>query len=183
MGYPETADYAPNRVQWQVNTISHNTVVVNAKMQNGLATQGTPMHFDDAGRVKVMDIDAKKAYTETAEYRRTLVMVEASDEVSYGIDFFRVNGGNDHLYSFHSQSDEAEVMFGKEGVALVAQPMGSYAGPGVPWGENANYLNGFSWLYDVRKASYPAQASLRLILRSRISDARLSTVCGICICV
>jgi uncharacterized protein YjdB len=155
MGYPETADYAPNRVQWQVNTISHNTVVVNAKMQNGLATQGTPMHFDDAGRVKVMDIDAKKAYTETAEYRRTLVMVEASDEVSYGIDFFRVNGGNDHLYSFHSQSDEAEVMFGKEGVALVAQPMGSYAGPGVPWGENANYLNGFSWLYDVRKASYP----------------------------
>ena len=168
LGYPEATGGDPNRQQWVANTISHNTVVVNEKMQSGLATNGTPMHFDDAGRVKLMDVDAARVYDETDIYRRTVVMVEYDDEVSYGLDFFRVKGGDDHLYSFHSQSNQVDT----QGLEFVEQKLpvtgasgeqvmewaGTYAGIDVPWGVDnhgsaggTKYPLGYTWLDQIRR--------------------------------
>jgi len=93
--------------------------------------------------------------------------VEVDGEVSYGVDFFRVTGGSDHIYSFHSQSDE---IFETEGPAFVPQQGGSYAGAGVPCGPDPNsekaqgntdalrYPAGFTWLDNVRRAKNPGGA-------------------------
>lgn len=158
LGYPEACDGSDCYRFWSRATLNHNTVMVNNRNQVELGSgNGKPLHFDDSGRVKVMDVDMPQCYSDVDNYRRTVVMVEASDEVSYGIDFFRIKGGNDHLYSFHSQSDEITEV---EGVKLVPQAddkgqfIGSYAGPNVPYG-TANSTNGYAWFKNVEKAENP----------------------------
>ena len=106
LGYPEatTGDSYGN---WGQTTVSHNTVVVNDLPQDKQTEDtGDPMHFDDSGMVKVMDADASNRYGSTSQYRRTVVTVDADDSVSYAVDFFRVLGGDEHVYSFHALSDE-----------------------------------------------------------------------------
>ncbi|MBE6911754.1 MAG: hypothetical protein E7473_04430 [Ruminococcaceae bacterium] len=162
-GYPEFTGSDPNRMQWIHTTLSHNTVVVDEKEQAAVSNPGVPYHFDDAGRVKLMDIDASKVYKNCDEYRRTVIMVEADDKVSYGVDFFHILGGDDHLYSFHSQSDDITPVSGLED--MKEQPtyeaengdlIGTYAGPDVKYGPDPNkvgsekYPKGYTWLKDVR---------------------------------
>lgn len=169
LGYPEATGTDANRMQWISRTLSHNTVSVNGKTQNGMPIHGKPIHFDDSGRVKVMDVDAKQVYDTTDIYRRTVVMIEVNKDVSYGVDFFRIKGGDDHIYSFHSQSDE---IYETEGLDLVKQAdasgnyIGTYAGPDVPWGPDPNttnswtvdhlkYIPGSTWLGGVRRDATP----------------------------
>jgi hypothetical protein len=149
LGYPvSTTDVSAD--QWIDTTISHNTVMVDNKPQSKIPKNANPMHFDDDGFVAVMDAEAKKVYPMlVSDYRRTVVMVKVTDEISYGVDFFKVHGGSDHLYSFHAQSDEiAEI----KGLNLVNQTMGTYAGPDIPFGDNNTRPLGFSWLNHVRRA-------------------------------
>lgn len=171
LGYPEATGMDPNRFQWVLNTISHNTVSVNAKQQNYIY-DGTPKHFDNAGNVQVIDVDSPKAYDSTSIYRRSVVMVKVNDDVSYGVDFFRVKGGDDHLYSFHAQSNE---IAGTDGLNLVAQKdskgnyIGTYEGADVEWGvaaakdpnaptaiESARMASGFTWLSNIDKDKNPS---------------------------
>lgn len=176
LGYPEATGSDPNRVQWINSSISHNTVTVDLKPDCNIAASGQTQHFDDSGRVKMMDLshDAYVKKYSDGIYRRTLVMVDASDEVSYGIDFFRVKGGNDHLYSFHSQSDTVAEVTGlslrdqKRAVDIdadgnpVYEWIGSYAGADVPWGvdtaSNASSRYGTTWLEHIRKDKAPKGA-------------------------
>ncbi len=162
IGYPEQTGQQPNRVQWVSTTISHNTVVVDENEQETIKATQTPIHFDDSGRVKLMDISAD-VYSNTEEYRRSVVMVDVDDEISYGVDFFHIKGGDDHLYSFHSQSDEHTAISGLGD--MEATPMytddkgnlyGTYAGPDVKYGPDPGgagsevYPKGYTWLRDVR---------------------------------
>ncbi len=166
LGYPEATGTDANRLQWVQTTISHNTVVVDEKEQPSVAFTGKAQHFDDAGRVKVMDV-ASDIYSQCDEYRRSVVMVEVDDEISYGVDFFHIKGGNDHLYSFHSQSDEISAISGLSD--LYEQPtyenekgelVGTYAGADVVYGTDPNhvgsetyetfYPRGYTWLKNVR---------------------------------
>ena len=168
LGYPEQTGSDPNRMQWVRSTISHNTVVVDESDQTRRPVTymtnyvGTPYHFDDAGRVKVMDI-AQGDYEQCDEYRRSVIMVEVNDDISYGVDFFHVKGGDDHLYSFHSQSDE---LFAIDGLNdLYTQPtyvdeagneVGTYAGPDVIYGPDMGGVGseihpmGYTWLKNIR---------------------------------
>lgn len=171
LGYPEETGASAHRNQWTRITLAHNTVTVDEKEQprNATGSTGKPLHFDDAGKIKLMDIDAAGAYAETCDiYRRTVVMVEVDDEISYGVDFFRVRGGDDHIYSFHSQSDTVDEVCG---LSLSEQKnndgewIGSYAGADVPWGANLNDANdsntprakrGYTWLEKIRKEVSPS---------------------------
>ena len=164
LGYPEQTGSQPNRLQWVGAPISHNTVIVDESRPKTCTTPGTPYHFDDSGRVKVMDVDVNgSTYEQTDEYRRSVVMVEVDDEISYGVDFFHVKGGNDHLYSFHSQSDELTAVSGLDDLKVT--PMytdeegnlhGVYAGPDVIYGpdpggaETEIYPVGYTWLKNIR---------------------------------
>ncbi len=139
---------------WTESTISHNTVLVNDTPQVRIQQAGYPYHFEDAGSIKIMDVDAPQAYPGVTEtYRRTVVSIDVDDTVSYALDFFRIVGGDEHVYSFHSQSEESVVT----GVDMIAQPQGSYAGVDVPFGEETKYTatNGFNWLANVKRAVAP----------------------------
>ena len=162
LGYPEQTGSQPNRYEWVHTTLSHNTVVVDEKEQTGSQQTGTPYHFDDAGRVKVMEA-GMDVYSQTEDYRRAVFMIEVDDENSYGVDFFHILGGSDHLYSFHSQSDELSAVSGLSDVEET--PMyeddkgnlyGVYAGADVKYGPDPGglntpkYVRGSTWLKNVR---------------------------------
>ncbi|MBP1993162.1 heparinase II/III domain-containing protein [Paenibacillus eucommiae] len=184
LGYPEVTGTQPNRLQWVSGTLSHNTVMVDGRMQHQLTAAAAPLHYDDAGRVKLMDMEAGSAYPQTRAYRRSIVMVDAGDGVSYGVDFFRILGGDDHLYSFHAQSN---TIHETRGLTLIPQTdesgqfVGSYAGPEVPWGQDPNTVEtswevdmlrhppGMTWLYNVRRDRAP---ELRFTVDFQITDFR-----------
>ncbi len=140
LGYPEETGMQPNRMQWVDTTLSHNTVVVNGNEQTTTDDRGKSYHFDGNGAVQVMDVSAPDAYDKiTDEYRRSVVMVKVDDEISYTVDFFRVLGGNDHLYSFHASSDEIAEMTGLDMTPQVDPVTGEYSGTYV--GMNVEYTD------------------------------------------
>ncbi len=169
LGYPKDTGTEPNRIQWVSATISHNTVVVDNISQKPSKFRGSPLHFDDSGKVKLMDVRRKESYEQTSEYRRTVLMIDINDEVSYGVDFFRVTGGNDHLYSFHSQSNNVTT----DGLTLKAEePKNTYAGykysayfekapdphpdSGKTWdGNHLTYPPGYTWMDNVTSDTSP----------------------------
>lgn len=127
-GYPEQTGPYPMRMAWDQNTISHNTVVVDKKKQT-IEESGTPYHFDSTDRVKLLDVETPKVYDSTSMYRRTTAMIQVDDANSYAVDFFRVKGGDDHVFSFHSY----EGTVATEGLKLVSQKGGTYAGENVKY--------------------------------------------------
>ncbi len=159
LGYPEQTGDQPNRGQWISATLSHNTVsVVGENQQRAL---GVPVNFDDSGKVSVMEVDSSNSYIDVDIYRRAVVSIELDEDTFYAVDFFRVKGGDDHIYSFHAQSDE---IYATEGLELKPQvdrygnPKGTYAGLNVPFGQDPTtgsaltYHPGFTWLENVRRA-------------------------------
>ncbi|HJP32024.1 MAG TPA: heparinase II/III family protein [Candidatus Latescibacteria bacterium] len=159
MGYPEYADGKwPKRAGWTINTISHNTVVVNQRGQDGSWVGRCRMFAASAG-ASVIEIGCDEVYPETSDYRRTLAWIDVSDSESYLVDMFRVAGGQDHVLSFHS--GDGTVTAG--GLDLQTQERGTYAGPDIPFGEHydgepdGSYRgSGFSYLRNVETQSRPS---------------------------
>ncbi len=163
LGYPAETGYDANRLQWIGTGLSHNVVTVNGKECKSV-NFATPLHYDGDGNVRLIDVDASNAYDETDIYRRTLVSVDASSEVAYTVDFFRILGGDEHVYSFHTQSCDGVTV---DGLNLVAQVdengeyVGSYAGADVEYGPDPDtkeawtydtkYPRGYTWLKNVRR--------------------------------
>ncbi|MBQ9967361.1 MAG: Ig-like domain-containing protein, partial [Oscillospiraceae bacterium] len=164
MGYPsQVTGSDPERQQWVRNTTSFNTVVVDDHGQSTMAYGSFPLHFEDAGKVKVMDADASNAYAQTDIYRRTMVVVDngSGEDVNYAVDFFRVLGGSEHVYSFHAATRKDPAT---EGLSMVRQPMGTYAGADIPFGDydasgtgnvTYNMEAGYSWLKNVSRDDSP----------------------------
>lgn len=139
--------------EWDCNTISHNTVVVDGKKQRDsdllfnnpssyYNTQvcrdketGIPYNYDDSDFVKIMDVNEPGIYSNTSLYRRSVAMIKVDDINSYTVDFFRVKGGNDHYYSFHGAYGTVST----SGLNLVPQKdgngnyIGTYKGANVPY--------------------------------------------------
>ncbi|WP_224827947.1 heparinase II/III domain-containing protein [Saliphagus infecundisoli] len=161
LGYPEATGSWPKRRNWTENTISHNTVTVDVSQQDAQWV-GTPRHFEgDDERVNLIDVDARHAYEQCETYRRTMATIEVDERHSYAVDFFRVAGGDDHVFSFHGQVGEATA----EGVDLTPQDGGTYAGEDVPkpgYGEDSDYNqavgSGFNYLTNVARDDDPAEA-------------------------
>jgi hypothetical protein len=160
LGYPEYTGEDPKRLQWISNTISHNTVVVDKSKQDVIWV-GTPKHFDETELVSLMDVDASGAYPQTDMYRRTTAMIKVDDANSYIVDFFRIIGGEDHHFSFHSNNATVTV----DGLNLTTQETGTYAGPDVNFGVrpandsvDGTYYKGpgFHYLRNVEKDDNPS---------------------------
>lgn len=107
LGYPEETGDWPKRWNWTTNTISHNTVLVNEREQEKQWVS-EPKHFDHTDRVQLFDIDASNVYKEVEQYRRTTAQITVDGNDSYAVDFFRVNGGHDHHFSFHGAQTVTE---------------------------------------------------------------------------
>lgn len=160
LGYPEQTGDWPKRNYWTDNTISHNTVVVNARRQDKQWVS-TPKHYAHTDRVQLFDVDASKVYEETDQYRRTTAQITVDDETSYAVDFFRIDGGDEHHFSFHGTTASAVTTTSLD---PVQQETGTYAGPDVPkpgHGENTQYNrevgNGFNYLFNVARDDDPGE--------------------------
>ncbi|MBP3633419.1 MAG: pilus assembly protein N-terminal domain-containing protein [Oscillospiraceae bacterium] len=159
MGYPlQVSGSDAMRMQWVQHTVSDNSVLVNDRGQLYVDEGGFPLHFEDGGKAKVMDVEASHAYEETDIYRRTVVTVEAPGGVDYAVDFFRVLGGSEHVYSFHGATGIDPAVTGLE---MVKQPFGTYAGADVAFGyegtgsEGALTGSGYNWLRNVSRDDAP----------------------------
>ncbi len=156
LGYPEFADSSNRRVEWNGNTVAHNTVVVDETPQKAQVV-GLPMGFSDGEHVKLSDVAAAPAvYPQTSLYRRVTAMVRVDAQNAYAVDVFRVAGGSKHHLSFHA----AEGPVTTTGLNLIPQPTGTYAGPTVPQPPDTAAArptaSGFDWLGNVSRAAAPA---------------------------
>jgi hypothetical protein len=154
LAYPEFATSWPHRDAWSINTISHNTVVVDGLPQ-APNWGGHVRLFQRLPGLSVVQLEANRAYPQLKEYRRTLLLVtsESDPAHAYVVDVFHVAGGTDHLYSFHGPPGKTTVT----GMQLVPQTGGTYAGTDVPYAAPVkDFPLGYSYLYDVRRARHPA---------------------------
>lgn len=158
-GYPEYATSWPHRSLVTDNTLSHNTVLVNETPQS-FTWVGYPELFCQFDSFGAMRIDGSGVYGETAKkYQRTLMFIKLGEGQAYALDVFRVQGGDDHLYSLHGPPGTVTA----EGLKLVKQEGGSYAGPDVAYrgADNPGRKYGYSWVTNVeRDAAPPAQFAL-----------------------
>ncbi|MFW6598953.1 heparinase II/III domain-containing protein [Propionibacteriaceae bacterium Y2011] len=154
LGYPTRTGNNPRRIEWESHTISHNTVLVNAQRQN-FHWVGTPHGFAATDRVQYVDTSAPEVYPATSLYRRATAQIAIDADSSYLVDVFRVVGGSEHHFSFHS----AEGPVTTEGLDLVPQPTGTYAGPDIdPPADDALTRpdpTGFDWLTRVERDNAP----------------------------
>ncbi|MFC6800043.1 heparinase II/III family protein [Haladaptatus sp. DYSN1] len=155
LGYPEETGHWPKRLNWTANTVSHNTVTVDEETQHS-AWSGLPRHFDGGDeRVQLVDVEAPEVYPQTDKYRRTTALVNVDDQRSYAVDFFRIVGGDDHVFSFHGWVGDVETT----GLSLTQQAGGSYAGETVPFADptyNETVGSGFNYLDNVARDDNPA---------------------------
>lgn len=154
LGYPEVTGTDPERRNWTAATVSHNTVVVDESSQQPQWV-GTPTLLGSGAHVSVTEVEAAHCYPQVSRYRRTVALVTIDDEASYAVDTFRVRGGSSHVFSFHGGPGGAT----SEGLGLVAQEGGSYAGPDVPFQDpdyNSSALCGFNYLNRVERDEDPA---------------------------
>ncbi len=138
LGYPEVTGKQPNRLQWVEATLSHNTVTVDEKnISSPDEPRGESLHFDHDEAVQLMDVSTPYVSDAADEYRRSVITVHVDDNNSYTVDFFRVLGGDTHLYSFHAASNEIAATRGLD-FSLVEDENGNYIS-GSQLDENGNY--------------------------------------------
>jgi len=157
LGTPEVKDSTDMMRQYFIeNVISHNTVMVD-KGQQSEVIASEPTHFDDSEFVKLISVDAANAYIKTDEYERTSALIKYSDDVSYFVDFFKVAGGKNHIYSFHSAESSKHTTTGLE-LTKQTDSSGNYVGtllsPGISWG-GKNDVTGFQYFTKIRRDEAP----------------------------
>ncbi|MES2461024.1 MAG: heparinase II/III family protein, partial [Armatimonadota bacterium] len=116
------------QVGWAKQTASHNLVVVDEASQNGIKTGGSLHLFAELGpNLQVMEASADHCYVAkgVTQYRRTVALIDG-----VLLDLFRVRGGKQHDYLFHSIGSQMKI----SGVTLGAEEKGSLAGPDFEWG-------------------------------------------------
>ncbi|MEN6304661.1 MAG: heparinase II/III family protein [Armatimonadia bacterium] len=153
-GYPEYATNWPHRMYVTDNTLSHNTVLINGQPQK-TDWVGHPELFcqhPDFGAVRV---ESSGVYPGLAKkYQRTLAFVKIGDGQGYALDIFRVQGGEDHLYSLHGTPGTVT-----SDLKLTKQEQGTYMGAESPYRgkEPRGPKYGYSWVTNVERDAAPAE--------------------------
>lgn len=153
-GYPEYATNWPHRMYVTDNTLSHNTVLINGQPQT-TDWVGHPELYcqhPDFGAVRV---ESSGVYPGLAKkYQRTLAFVKVGEGQGYALDIFRVQGGDDHLYSLHGMPGTVTT-----DLSLTKQQQGTYLGPEFPYRgkEPRGPKYGYSWVTNVERDAAPAE--------------------------
>ena len=157
LGYRELWGDWPKSAQWEDNTLSHNTVVVDAQRQS-VTRSARPELFAQFRDFGGFSVDSPGVYPGvTRVYRRTMAVVKAGPDASYALDVFHVQGGHDHLISYHAFPGPVHT----EGLHLTRQDGGSYAGADIPYGTSISGPGmGYSWLKEVERDPAPLESFL-----------------------
>ena len=93
---------------WTISTISHNTVAIDRREQEGSSGDGDLLLFvPDLAGLSAVESRADQAYPKLAErYQRQLVLVPLSEADAYVVDVFRARGGSTHDWLLHGSADE-----------------------------------------------------------------------------
>ena len=142
-GYPEFTGADPMRLEWTSNTSSHNTIMVDEEKQADEYT-GITKHLEESDSISFIDVEASEVYPQTDLYRRSVATVKVDDTNSYTLEIFRVKGGRDHHYIFHGP----EGTITTEGLNLVPQTTGTYAGTDVDYAECVDDDDPSEWIYN-----------------------------------
>lgn len=142
MGYPLYTGNWPPRVGWDSHTISHNTCMVNDKGLDRTSWSGKTRLFDQAGPIRVADVDGGQVYDNVSTFRRCAVMVDVNETDSYVLDLFWVRGGKNHRLIQNGGGPEVTT----SDLQLTPQAQGTYAGEDVPFGKF--YDGPDNWSYD-----------------------------------
>ena len=148
-GYPEFATTWPHRTAVTLNTLAHNTVVVDQQPQQRHYGGKTRL-FQRLPGMTVLQADAPGGYPQAKKYRRTMMLIDTPDENAYLVDLFDITGGSDHVYSFHGPPGKITATE----LSLVEQQGGTYAGENVPFKSDQGPV-GYSWFYNVRRDQNP----------------------------
>lgn len=106
LGYPDDLQ-SPARRDWVGHTLSHWTVTVDRQSIGTGLERGRLHLFIDRPGLHVFQASCPSAYPETAPlYERTLAAVDRPGAAPFFVDFFRVKGGHEHLYSFHALAEQ-----------------------------------------------------------------------------
>jgi len=153
LGYPEFANYIwPQGPAWNNNTISHNTVIVDQKIQKTNWT-GYPNFYTVSPGFGAVEVDSPNVYPGIEQYQRTMAFIGAPGDNAYAVDFFRVKGGSDHLLGFHGPPGTVTPA----GISFTKQTTGTYAGENVPFESmDKGHPYGYSFLKNVERAEKPA---------------------------
>ncbi|MFT5086437.1 MAG: hypothetical protein ACI906_004648 [Candidatus Latescibacterota bacterium] len=93
---------------WTKSTHSHHLVIVDGEKQNHPERDSKLELFGRGPSIEVVQSSAH-AYAQCSQYQRTCALVQRPDGGTYAVDFFRVQGGNTHHYSFHCNGDFIDV--------------------------------------------------------------------------
>ena len=186
LGYPDAMnEFVPGIYTWSKNTISHNTVVVDAGRQVG-AGPGEVRLFANSDWARVVEVEAKETYPQCSTYRRAMIMIDAPDgKGSYFIDIFTVIGGKQHDYSLHGPPGDFQLTGGK----WSDPAKGTLAGESVEIGQiydNADMAahgdktgygsyvgSGFQHLYNVQTLQAPDAEWIAEFKHAKNPDAKL----------
>ncbi len=141
-GYPSPMGdilSTPKRFFWGGNTLSHYGVTIDRQWQQSVhrgelnALLGTPL-------VQWIEADAAKgAYPDIASlYRRSSLLIENSGALPYLLDIFRVQGGKEHVWSYHGPPLPEYSTYGLQPGPV--QDKGTLAGPDVAYDTLPNNL-------------------------------------------
>lgn len=176
MGYP--AHWGTQADLWARGTPTHYCVEIDENAQTA-KREGHLNLLASGDGVQVMDASGEDAYRGIAsEYRRTVTMVDISDEDSYLLDIFRVKGGKTHDYIFHG------LPFGEfstVGLALSpAQTKGTLMGEDIEFGKTFEGMTtgGYQYLSDVRRSKADAEWSVDWLLKDKKLGLRMTMPAG-----
>lgn len=134
LSYDPGYNMAHYRVGWCHQTVSHLTTVVNETSQDiSKSVGGNLQNFGRGEGFSYVEASDAQVYDhENVDvYRRATAYVDVSDNDSYLIDIFRVDGGHTRDYSFHGLGTKWHL----DGVQLSAPKEGSLADPDYWWGD------------------------------------------------
>lgn len=155
LGYRELWGTWPKSHEWEDGQLSHNTVMVN-EAQQATVRVGHPEFFAQFPDFGGFSVDSREVYPGISQvYNRTMALVQVGDNTSYALDIFRLQGGDDHLLSFHAIPGPVTA----DGLTLSKQNGGSYAGPDVPFKTSITGPRmGYSWLDNVERDNQPGDS-------------------------
>jgi hypothetical protein len=176
MGYPRNWNRWEH--SWMTQILGRQVPFSDMTGRMELFCDAGPVHAAEALAQGFSFDGAAGRYTVDAgnAQRRTLALIDVSDDSFYCVDLYRILGGAEHWRSFHCQEGIVET----RGLELAAQGKGTLAGPEAAYGDPrwlaehgcTRDLYGwkgpmypFPYLYNVRRARPDAAWSCRWELK------------------
>ncbi len=146
LGYPTNMGSAKRR-QWLDTTITHPTVLLDETNQQRGSCASADL-FGACDWAQVAAAYSYDTYPQAALYHRTAAVIQVDEDHHFVVDIFRVTGGSQHDWPFHSTSGEAGTNFTITCDRQLAARPGTLAGTDVEYLSTTN--NGYSYVKDIR---------------------------------